>query len=183
STPSRAPTLPPRLPLLAPDFVAADLESVLRQQVLAHFREDEVAQLGRNARGVALEARNDRARIELLARVDMYGRLPGSVAGVDAVVIGTGVPGPRQGVLVELDVVVELEPSRAPRRVLPGEQVEVVVLEPAAPERGIALLHDLDLAQGIGPGLHVRRSAWPAWCGPSGGRARGSSATRLSRPR
>src|SRR5690242_18243338 len=140
------------LPRLAPDPVAADLQPVPGEKMRAHLLEDDVAQHGRQVRRVALEARDDRARVELaVGDEDRRLRVPaGRVAAIDAVVIGPAGAVPRQGALVELDVVVQLEPDHLAGCVLPGEQVEIVVLEPSAPERRVALLDDRDLAQGIG---------------------------------
>src|SRR5690348_17115270 len=93
------------LPLLAPHPVAADLQPVLGEQVRAHLLEDDAAQLGRQGRRIALEARHDRARVELAVR-DEDGRLrvpARRVALIDAVVIGPDAPGPDQGALVALD--------------------------------------------------------------------------------
>src|SRR5215831_3793264 len=121
------------LPLLAPYEIPADLEPVLGEQVLAHLGEDEVAQLRREARRIALEAGHDRARVELPA-VDEDRRPSGAIAVVDAVMIGPDGSFPHQCTFVELDVVAQLELRQRPGRILPGEQVEIVVLEPAAPE-------------------------------------------------
>src|SRR5258706_6140182 len=108
-----------------------------------------MALIGRDYYGLAFEARQDGSRIEFsIAHQNRRPPDPGfAFAVVHAVVIEALGYVPHQGALVQFDVVAELEPDEVPAPVLPDEEVEVIALEPPAPERAFVLLDDKDFSQ------------------------------------
>src|SRR5713101_7909717 len=154
-------------------------------QVIAHLGDDKIAHIGRHLGRLALEAWHDGSRIEFsIAHQDRH--LPAPVFGpavamVHAVVIEALAIAPYQGALVQFDVIAELESDEGPAEVLPDEQVEVIALEPPAPERRVVLLDDEDLSQHRSLGVDGSWAGTQALSFASSARAFTGSCVRKSR--